>query len=316
MELTFDQIVEITRGAVEVRRDRNAIVFHKCTDKQTAVWYEFRRELGDRSLTTTGIRLDFHTDSRSFSFEAVRGKKFDVLIDGVLAHHIHRDCPMTFSCDLPEGDTRVTVIFPSHHIGQLASVSIDDGAYIKPHEYSRKILFIGDSISQGWDAKLDSLSFAWRTALHYNADCVMNAIGGAIFLPEANDSIPFEPDTVIVSLGTNDMAARKSIDELGSNADGVFSFLAKEYPDARLVAITPIWRADEDKPRKTGTLEDIRRRIAEIASGYGFEIIEGSPLVPHVPELFADGYLHPNDIGYEYYANALIAALDAAEERK
>ena len=32
-------------------------------------------------------------------------------------------------------------------------------------------------------------------------------------------------------------------------------------------------------------------------------------MIPHLPDVCADQYLHPNDFGFKFYANALHAAL-------
>ena len=42
----------------------------------------------------------------------------------------------------------------------------------------------------------------------------------------------------------------------------------------------------------------------------GFEVISGLELVPPRAELFADTYLHPNDLGFGVYAENLIKKLD------
>lgn len=310
MKLTYEQIASITSGAVKSTVTEEGIRFFRCTEKQTDAWTRRSAVLGERAMCSTGIRLDFHTDSGSFGFENTAGDKFDLYINGVITDRIRPGVPGSYSAALPDGDTRITLIFPSHGKGAvLKSVTLDDGAYFVRHEYSRKILFVGDSITQGWNSVFDSLSYAWRTVLHYDADCVMNAIGGAVFYPEANDSIDFDPDTVIVSLGTNDYDVCKTQDELKDAADGVFSFLEKEYAGARLVAITPIWRADEDKPRKVGTFSDVCDIVANSAAGHGFEVLRGYGFVPHITKLYADAVLHPNDLGFEFYADSLIKAL-------
>ena len=38
-------------------------------------------------------------------------------------------------------------------------------------------------------------------------------------------------------------------------------------------------------------------------------VLDGRPFVPHVPDFFSDLYLHPNDMGFKCYANALYEAM-------
>ena len=86
MKLTLDQIRSVTVGAVFVEEQPDGIHFHKCTKQQEAAWYAHREVLGFRAETTTGIRLDFTTDSPVFSFTVKEGAKFEVHIDSVLCH--------------------------------------------------------------------------------------------------------------------------------------------------------------------------------------------------------------------------------------
>ena len=43
----------------------------------------------------------------------------------------------------------------------------------------------------------------------------------------------------------------------------------------------------------------------------GATIIEGDAMIPHLPEVCSDAYLHPNDYGFKFYANALYDAIAA-----
>ena len=69
MRLTFEELKIITVGAHAVEQnDDGTVSFYKCTKKQIKAWYECGGDtLGTRSETTTGIRLDFHTNSKNLS---------------------------------------------------------------------------------------------------------------------------------------------------------------------------------------------------------------------------------------------------------
>ena len=55
--------------------------------------------------------------------------------------------------ELDGEEHRITLYLPNHNEGaRLESVEIDDGAIIEQHEFDHKILFVGDSITQGWDS--------------------------------------------------------------------------------------------------------------------------------------------------------------------
>ena len=62
-----------------------------------------------------------------------------------------------------------------------------------------------------------------------------------------------------------------------------------------------------------GNLNSATAVLKEVYAGFdNVEVVEGMTLVPHLPEFFADGYLHPNDSGFLLYGHNLLnqAAFD------
>ncbi len=318
MKLTYEEIRSIAFGAVNIKEEEDLIRFYKCTEKQTEGWYSVNDTLGARSLTTSGVRLDFHTDSKHFIFEVAGGGKFEVLINGTLrARFTPDDTERRFTVSLTETNgrasdsVRVTLALPSHTAGALKSVELDDGAVITPHTHSKKMLFIGDSITQGHNTKFDTLSYAWQTTLHYNADSIINGIGGAFYHIPTYDRPDFEPDVVILAYGTNDcMRYKNNRDEMHRQVCGYLDLIKGGYPDSQIIVISPIFRADENLDPIGEWFDERRTMIENEASARGFEVISGLDLVPPLPDFFADRYLHPNDLGFTNYALNLIKRLD------
>ncbi len=311
MKLSFEQIKSITRGAVKIDRQADGIHFFKCTEKQLAA-HEKDNRLG-AALTTTGVRLDFHTDSEKLSFRAVGGKKYEILVNNEIYRRFFSDEEgFDVSCTLPKGEKRVTLVLPSHYVGILRDVELDDGTSVRPHTYARKLLFVGDSITQGWNSVFDSNSFAWRVTRHYDADSIINGIGGTVHIPDAADNTEFRPDTLITALGCNDFGRYQTLDELREAVSGMLGRLKEFYPETRRITVLPTWRADDETPRSMGMFVQCRSTIREIAEGFGYAVIDGYELIPHVSELFADT-VHPNDMGFELFAENFIKALDKIE---
>ena len=75
MQLTFEQIKAITFGAVWVEEYDGGIHFGKCTKRQQEAFAILHHSLRERSLATTGIRLDFHTNSKHLAFSTLSGRK-------------------------------------------------------------------------------------------------------------------------------------------------------------------------------------------------------------------------------------------------
>ena len=308
MKLSNNDIKRITFGSVRCEETDEGLRFFKCTKKQTDAWYVLKEVLGERSEKPTGVRIDFHTDSRSLTFEG--NGTFEVLIDGnfrcrpILKEN---DSVTVDICDAlgdALDDARVTLIFHSHSATSIKSLTLDDGSYVKPHEFDTKILFIGDSITQGWDSGYSFLSYAWRVSNFFNADSVIHAVGGGYFHESIFDSIDFEPDTVIIAFGTNDFGFYQTIDELKANTAAFMSRIAEEYKGKRIFYISPIWRERREKPM--GSFQECRKALIDEACKHGFIHVDGLGLVPPLPEFYADQEVHPNALGFGLYAENLI----------
>ena len=318
MNLTFEQIKSITVGAVSIdKKDNGIIEFKKCTERQIQAWNDFgSSELCFRAKTTTGIRLDFYTNSKSFSFKAGGGCKFEILVDGKIRErlvfdgekNIETSIKITDALGKEKEESRVTLVFPSHSIGELEYVAIDDGAYIRRPEYKHKILFIGDSITQGWNSYFDSLSYAWRVTRYFDAESVINGIGGAFYQPETFEKIDFDPELIILAYGTND-ACRFDYDGMKDRTTKYLDLIKENYPDKKVVALSPIWRAKADGKTMGEDFEKKRLMVEQEAAARDFYVVPGLELVDSRAELFADTYLHPNDLGFGVYAENLIKKL-------
>ena len=318
MKLTFEQIRSVTNGALRVTEEADGVHFYKCTEQQTAAWYSFSEMLGNGSRCTTGVRLDFITNSKSFSFSAPKGNKFEVWVDGLLRKQFDlKKCretgetPSLPLCD-PLGnekdEVRVTLWLPSHAAGVLSSVELDDGATIRPYDgYRIRFLFIGDSITQGWNSTYDSQSYAHRVAAHFDASFVNQGIGGAFFHEKCFDKIDFEPDVVTIAYGTNDFGRFKTYDEMRRHTRAYLSLVKEEFPGKRVFVLTPIYR-EHREGKAMGTFENACAIVKEEALACGFTTIDGLSLVPPLPYFFAD-HVHPNEQGFGAYAENLIRQL-------
>ncbi|MBE6604293.1 MAG: SGNH/GDSL hydrolase family protein [Ruminococcaceae bacterium] len=315
MDLTFQQIRDIAFGAVRAVVLEDGIHFYKCTEKQIAAWQAQSDFLGDGSRCTTGVRLDFHTNSQSFGFTPATGGRFEIYVDGVLRRQLRAEAGKREEmvlCDALGNQNRsyrVTLVFPSHSHGVISALRLDDGATFVPHEHDMRLLFIGDSITQGWAASYDSFSYAWRTTRHFNADSVIQGIGGAYYHESTFDVPDFEPDAVILAYGTNDFSHYKSLVEMHGHVAAYLDLVREAWGKKQVFVITPIWR-DKRDGKSMGSFEDCRALVASEAKKRGYTVIDGLSLVPPLAVFFEDEYLHPNNEGFSLYAENLVAVLE------
>ena len=321
MDLNLRQLQAITLGALNIRQEADGFHFDRMTPTQVINFTQAEEEFGLKCAVTSGVRLDFYTDSpvlalRWHKAEVVCGRTFcyfDVLVDGqLLLHHGVADCRAeaegSFCVALPEGMHRVQVFFPVLSKVVIASVTLADGATVMPHRCAKRILFHGDSITQGYDAVFPSGSYANLLAQHYDAEILNQAIGGACFDPAVVQPVGAF-DFVVVAYGTNDWS-KKNLADFTADAAAFMARMNLTYGKLPVFVILPIWRADTDRTDTAGDFMACRALIGRLAASQGFTVLDDYDLVPHDPRLFSDGYLHPNNAGFQLYAQRLCQMID------
>ena len=278
---------------------------------------DFNAEFGKKAYGTAGIRLDFYTDSTFFAFTydkatAASSRKwyyFSLLINGEQVALIGEEqataCAGAYRVELPDGKNRITLFLPNLFRARITSVELSDGAVFERVNPKRRLVFHGDSITQGADSKSPALSYANRVAYALDAEIFDFAIGGAMFdMRMVDTSTDYNADAVIVAYGTNDWSKWKDAQTFSENCSEFFEQLMPLHKNVPVFVILPIWRFNGEEQKPIGTLQDAKAEIARIASGYkNVKIIDIYDVVPH--ELFSDG-LHPTDDGFAYYAENVL----------
>ena len=323
MDLTLSQLRSVTMGALEITEDADGFHFSRLTPQQKAAFTAADATFGPKCNACSGIRLDFDTDSE---FLAVRWHKaqtttrkkcyFDVLVDGVLLLHSGTEDCGTESADsfrvaLPEGTKRVQVFLPALVGVCLASVTLSDGATIRPRLPEKRILLYGDSIMQGYDAAFPSNSLPHQLGRQYEAEIVSQAVGGSKFDPAVLVPVG-EFDAILVGYGANDWS-KKTGEAFAADADAFLRKLKELYPATPVFVVLPIWRADyKTKPNTAGDFLTCRALIGQLAAQQGFCVLDDFDMVPHDTRLLSDGYLHPNDLGFALYGRRLMEMLSGS----
>lgn len=220
------------------------------------------------------------------------------------------DFEFHFDFKLEQGKKRRIALYLGNlNASGIRNLILPDDA--EPIKKNVKHLALGDSITHGYFAVNPALSYANILADALNAEILNQAIGGDILCAENIDTeIGFAPDIITVAYGTNDwwICDAPTIEK---NVREYFSKLKSTFPNAKIFAITPIYRSQEESVRQSGTLNDVREIIKKNACA---TVIDGLKLFDRTYGFYADGEheeagLHPNDLGFVLYAQRLIGEL-------
>jgi len=210
---------------------------------------------------------------------------------------------------LNPGVKRITIYLPSPCSVKISDFSIDKQACINEIAYDKKVLFLGDSITHSAYLDFPSLNYVNIISNRLNYNSINQVIGGDVFdndhLLYASD---FKPDIIFVAYGTNNWSnvVVNANENCRENADEYFNELLKLYGNAEVNVILPIWRKDKNEhPELKFSFDEVKNIIREEAKKYKFNIADGIDFIPCIEKLYWDGYLHPNEMGFLFYADSL-----------
>lgn len=328
MKIDFSRRPELVHGAVQiVSSPDGAFAFKRLSremygviqdDPPNSIW-DYMADC------PSGVRIIFRTDASEAGLKLIYGKPLgaslyagetDIAVDGGPFRTFRappfggdgRGCEYAFLCPLGEKGREKTVeIWLSNQIPcRLASLELDTENEPRPVGRNGKILFIGDSITQGY---FDSPAgcFAARYASSRGTDFVNAGIGGASLRQGIGKAAAEQEwDELFIAYGTNDSAWRKPEDFKRLMRDLLETAAARKGASVRVITPIPLLNADETR---RNNLEALRRAIHEAAASFPqVTAVNGPEMIPADETYFADG-CHPNAEGMKLYANNLIKAL-------
>lgn len=320
--LSFEQIKKLVHGAARVEEGDGLVSFFRFTAEQQELYKKTCTDFYIKTFATSGISLEFDTNSEKLALSVVvsRGSSrtfftHSILIDGKptfeLSGDIGSDERVSFSKEftLKSGMKRVKILLPWSVRSQLAELSLDCGAVVTPVGKSLKMLMFGDSITQGYDAYSPEKAYAIQLSTALDAEALNKGIAGEQFFAGfGKTKDDFEPDLITVAYGTNDWRHAKC-EKFLSSCKGFFENIRANYPNVKIVAITPLWRVDINNEQEFGRplsfVGEYIKRIAE--SVPNMVVIDGINLIPHNPKYFQTDGVHPIDAGFELFAKNLIS---------
>lgn len=323
MVLSNEQLRATLSGAVEIIEQNGVLAplrFGKYIRENV---YPVGNRFNPKMTQSAGVVCRFTTSSRTLAFSYTvdivgAEQSFDVWVNGVfLVRHTCGTLAGRVEMELPCERSNVEIYFPSHREGRIFDVTLDDGAeFTLPAAPKHQILFKGDSITNGSTSRFTSMGYTHQVARALDAHIVNQGIGGEEFNPKAIDvDLTVDFDLIVIAFGTNDWSHAPSRTQMVANVNGFLAGLRDRYPTVKLAMILPIWRADGHLTKPTGTFEDARDILCTAAARFDVNVIDGLKLVPHITDVFADKRLHPDEFGFQFYAENLVPHLKALLEK-
>jgi hypothetical protein len=323
MLLTSGQIQEISKGALFWRTGpEGGLIPERYSALQLDV-YERRNEKRFRNArASAGVRLECRTDAEALRlyFRFFRGESrdwygLDLYVDGCLYSHMEgaMDDPdhVNWLTELPAGEKLVTVYLPCLAGVEILELELKNASFFQKTEQKGKILFLGDSITQGLDSHFPSFCYAALVANQRQSDFLNQGNGGEIFNPEILLPLDLKPDFAVIAFGTNDWAATDR-ETVTRNATAFLDKFCMIWPDLPAVVLSPLWRGDRFDRRTDGFAhEEVEQILRAAAAAHPqLTVISGYSLMPKIEYLMQDNRLHPNDLGFMVYAKRLTQILD------
>lgn len=329
MKLTFEQIKSALTGSVDAEITEGYIRPLRYNEKEREEYLTKRGGYHYQIVSSSGIKLRFMTDSESFYIRTSHRQgssrnyySIDIFTDGKYLDSVDNfsnvTVPKAYSgLSLPlerleksfcigKGTKEVCIYLPWSVSCDIEEISLDDLSSFEPVKREKTVLFYGDSITQGYDAMRPSKKYTSIIADKLNGEEYNKGYGADFCFPElAAVKNDISPDHIFIAYGTNDWWSHTR-DGFTVRYKAFLENVTKNYPDAKVFALTPIWRKDHTEEKGFGdfsTVEDIIRNVSE-----GFEnvkVIRGFELVPQNEDMYADLRLHPNDEGFVHYAENL-----------
>ena len=310
MVLSKEQLKAIYFGGLEFKETEDGYLQAlQYTQEQMAYFEKVSEFWFERCDATTAKTLEFKTTATnlSFAYKIIwmgSPDTVEVFVDGLtqeIRYVKDMDKEGTLRFTLPEGEKNVVIYLPADATMLVRDFEID--AEVIPAVKGEKVLWLGDSITQGFGPLRSAYTYVSIANRLLNYDIINQGIGGYVYdknaIVQMND---YRPDKIIVALGTNQFGT-----ETMKDIEDYYVQLKEVYGDTPVLCISPLWRGDH--PEGHDTLVSFCEKVKKIAGQYpNITVVDGFKLVPHLPEYYLDK-LHPNVIGAELYARNLVDAI-------
>ena len=188
-------IEKLLRNYLEIEQTEEGLVIHRFTKRQRSV-YDSQENWKIRARCPSGVSLEMFTNARFIRLLfSILGRTrdwsfFDLFINDIFLdsqsshsdHGVLHTVEFEFAKKQEKDLQRVTIYLPHNIYLALQSVEIIDGEALPvTGSIHKKLLCLGDSITQGMDAYYPSNTYPVQLARFFEMDLLNQGVGGYIF---------------------------------------------------------------------------------------------------------------------------------------
>lgn len=257
-----------------------------------------------RAQFSSTTRIEFMTDATEISLDyyatefSSSDNTFDLYVNSKL-QSVWRVRKFNFdrvSYNMESGWKLVQIYLPTDcHIG-IKNLKFN-GGYRTVKDKGQKLLIIGDSITQGYGTFMSGACYVNALQRKTGYNIIAQGIGGLPFKDCALYKGEYEPDKIMVFLGTNYYECESY--DYENEAINFFKKLSEMWKDKQIIYISPLWRDNDVIWDRFIWCVNIAKR--EASKYENITTIDGFDLVPNVHECYVDK-IHPNAYGCELLA--------------
>ena len=299
-------------GVLGFRNEEGYLVPERFTQEQVRA-VSYSDFFVERTRCQASVTIELSTEATEISFAYkffVRTgvlSSFEVYTNGFLTHLVE-DKTLSdegvLHFDFKAGKKRIEIYIPNYSEIGIKDLHVS-GAYRALPKRKTKVLLFGDSITQGGGSERSAQTYVNVAKRALGWEIVNQGIGGYVFEKNLVTAIPFSPDKIVVSLGTNQHYMTE--EESRGRICEFFDALHALYGDIPVLAILPAFSGSPAVENKTEKYRCIKRLILEKTAQFpNIKAVSAYEMVPHFANYYKDDFLHPNALGMELYGNNLV----------
>ena len=279
--------------------------------KEQMEYLRFNYAFYERAYFGSAKTLEFVTDATEVSFDyrfrSGVNETIELAIDGIIydvrvAKNMDKEGTVTFR--MGANKKNVVIYLPADDVLYIKNLQIN--SYAEPVEKKTKVLWMGDSITQGYGPFRSGETYVSVANRILNYEVLNQGIGGYYYDKKVLMKMDgYMPDKIIIAHGTNQCLS----DTAEQDTREYYERLSELYPSVPVLTITPVWRGkfkNEFNEEATKKFIEFCDKIKEICSHYdNITVVDGFKLMHHSIEYYMEDWLHPNALGCENYGRNL-----------